>query len=78
MVAVGLYNGDIEVYRVQVEKNYQNYEDVKKILKINRKRIQRERERGNSDVLDGFIHFFFILFSTALSSDIHQLLQAFS
>lgn len=28
MIAVGLYNGDIEIYRVQVEKNYQNYEDV--------------------------------------------------
>lgn len=22
MVAVGLYNGDVEIYRVQVEKNY--------------------------------------------------------
>lgn len=28
MIAVGLYNGDIEIYRVLVEKNYQNYEDV--------------------------------------------------
>ncbi|KAL4461449.1 hypothetical protein ABPG74_016073 [Tetrahymena malaccensis] len=27
MVAVGLYNGDIEIYRVKVEKNYQSYED---------------------------------------------------
>ncbi|KAL4468934.1 hypothetical protein ABPG72_009754 [Tetrahymena utriculariae] len=27
MVAVGLYNGDIEIFRVKVEKNYQSYED---------------------------------------------------
>lgn len=44
MVAVGLYNGDIEVYRVQVEKNYQNYEDVKKILRKFKKKL-RERKR---------------------------------
>jgi hypothetical protein len=28
ILAVGLYNGDVECYRVMVEKNYSGWEDV--------------------------------------------------
>lgn len=56
MVAVGLYNGDIEVYRVQVEKNYQNYEDVKIYLKH-----KGGFQGGNSDVFMVLFIFSFVV-----------------